>query len=75
VHVIRQLVEEDWDQWKPLWASYLDFYRATLSEETSLNTFERLTRGDGDMFALLAVSEQGEGAGVVHCVVHPTTWS
>ena len=75
MHVIRPLVEGDWDQWKPLWASYLDFYRATLSEETSLNTFERLTRGDGDMFALLAVSDQGEGAGVVHCVVHPTTWS
>jgi GNAT superfamily N-acetyltransferase len=54
---------------------YLDFYRATLSEETSLSTFDHLTAADDDMFALLAVSEQGEGAGLVHCVVHPTTWS
>ena len=75
MHVIRELGEGDWDRWKPLWAAYLDFYRATLSEETSLNTFERLTRGGGDMFALLAVSDQDEGVGMVHCVVHPTTWS
>jgi GNAT superfamily N-acetyltransferase len=54
---------------------YLDFYRATLAEETSLSTFDHLTAGAGDMFALLAVSEQGEGVGLVHCVVHPTTWS
>ena len=27
------------------------------------------------MFALLALSEQGEGIGLAHCVVHPSTWS
>jgi GNAT superfamily N-acetyltransferase len=27
------------------------------------------------MFALLAVSEGGEGIGLAHCILHPTTWS
>jgi hypothetical protein len=75
VHTIRALEEGDWENWKSLWAAYLDFYRAELSEETTLSTFDRLTRDSGDMFALLAVGEQGEGTGLLHCVVHPTTWS
>ena len=75
MHIIRALEQGDWEIWKSLWADYLDFYRATLSEETTLSTFDRLTRDSGDMFALLAVGEQGEGAGLLHCVVHPTTWS
>jgi GNAT superfamily N-acetyltransferase len=69
------LEEGDGNRWRPLWAAYLDFYRATVPEETTLRTFERLTQGAGDMFALLAVTEGGEGVGIVHCVVHPTTWS
>jgi len=39
VHTIRPLTEGDWAQWKLLWNAYLDFYRATLSEETTLSTF------------------------------------
>lgn len=27
------------------------------------------------MFGLLAVSEDGEGSGIAHCVLHPSTWS
>jgi GNAT superfamily N-acetyltransferase len=75
MHAIRQLQEDDWDLWHPLWAAYLDFYRASLSEGTTRSTFDRLTRGADDMFGLLAVSEDGEASGVSHCVVHPTTWS
>jgi GNAT superfamily N-acetyltransferase len=75
VHVIRQLEKDDWDHWQPLWGAYLEFYRATLSEGTTRSTFDRLTRGADDMFGLLAVDADGQGSGVAHCVVHPTTWS
>jgi GNAT superfamily N-acetyltransferase len=75
MHTIRGLKERDWDQWRPLWDGYLEFYRASLSEDTTRSTFDRLTRGDSDMFGLLALSEQGEGVGALHCVLHPTTWS
>jgi GNAT superfamily N-acetyltransferase len=75
VQIIQELSEEHWDQWQPLWKGYLEFYRAELAEETTRNTFARLVGGDHSMFALLALSEQGEGIGLAHCVVHPSTWS
>jgi GNAT superfamily N-acetyltransferase len=75
VHTIRGLEEGDRATWEPLWAGYLAFYRSQLSEATTSHTFARLTGGGTDMFGLLAVNERDEGAGLVHCVVHPTTWS
>jgi GNAT superfamily N-acetyltransferase len=70
VQTIQELSEE-----QPLWKGYLEFYRAELPEETTRNTFARLVGGDHSMFALLALSEQDEGIGLAHCVVHPSTWS
>jgi GNAT superfamily N-acetyltransferase len=75
VHTIHQLDETHWEQWQPLWKCYLEFYRAELPEETTRTTFARLVGSDETMFGLLAVSERGEGIGLTHCVVHPTTWS
>jgi GNAT superfamily N-acetyltransferase len=75
VPTIRRLAEGDWDQWQPLWAGYLTFYRAELSEETSRATFARLTGTSDDMFGLFAVAEGDVGTGLAHCIVHPTTWS
>jgi GNAT superfamily N-acetyltransferase len=75
VHTIRELEQGDRAKWEPLWAGYLAFYRAQLSEETTLSTFARLTADGSGMFGLLAVDERGEGAGLAHCVLHPTTWS
>jgi GNAT superfamily N-acetyltransferase len=75
VHTIRGLEDGDWAKWEPLWAGYLAFYRAQVSEETTRRTFSRLTGAGSDMFGLLAVNERDEGTGLAHCVVHPTTWS
>jgi GNAT superfamily N-acetyltransferase len=75
VHTIHDLDSGHWEQWQPLWNGYLAFYRAELSEETTRNTFARLTGDDQAMFGLLAFDEGGQGIGLSHCVVHPTTWS
>jgi GNAT superfamily N-acetyltransferase len=75
VRTIRRLEEGDWDHWHSLWAGYLSFYRAELSEETTRQTFDRLTRATDGMFGLFATSARGEGLGLAHCIVHPTTWS
>jgi GNAT superfamily N-acetyltransferase len=75
VRTIRRLEVDDWDQWQPLWTGYLKFYRAELSEETTRQTFERLTSATDGMFGLFATSDRDEGLGLAHCVVHPTTWS
>ena len=87
MHTIRALEVGDRQRWQPLWDGYLAFYRAELSEATTRSAFERLTSGAagagdaggsgdaGDMFGLLALSESGEGIGLAHCIVHPSTWS
>jgi GNAT superfamily N-acetyltransferase len=75
VHTIRKLEEGDWEQWQPLWAGYLAFYRSEVSEETTRATFERLAAATDGMFGLLATSERDEGIGLAQCIVHPTTWS
>jgi GNAT superfamily N-acetyltransferase len=75
VQEIRGLQPGDWDEWLPLWAGYLAFYRAELSEATTRATFERLSGGADDMFGLIGIGEDGAGAGLAHCIVHPTTWS
>jgi len=75
VHTIRRLQEGDWSNWEALWAGYLDFYRAEVSEETTRSTFARLSGDSPDMFGLIALNDQDEGIGMAHCVVHPTTWS
>jgi GNAT superfamily N-acetyltransferase len=75
MEAIRGLAAADWDRWWPLWQGYLAFYRAELSEATTRATFDRLTGGDDPMFGLIALAEDGAGAGLAHCIVHPTTWS
>ncbi len=75
MHTIHELDEGHWEQWRPLWTGYLEFYRAELPEETTRTTFARLVGSDETMFGLLAVSERGEGIGLTHCIMHPTTWS
>jgi GNAT superfamily N-acetyltransferase len=72
---IRDLHSDDWDGWRALWAGYLAFYRAELSDETTQATFERLCAGDDGMFGLLSVDDEGRAVGMANCVIHATTWS
>ncbi len=74
---LRALERRDYAQWLPLWHGYLDFYREELSEATTKSTFERLTGGDGQMFGFIALDgpQDEDGVGLVHCIIHPTTWS
>lgn len=70
---IRPLKKEDEAGWRPLWRGYLDFYKAQLDETTTAATFERLI-GDSRFFGFVA-ERAGALTGVVHCIVHPATWS
>ena len=73
---IQPLETTDWEQWRPLWQGYLDFYRAELAEATTEATFARLCdAGQDAMFGFLAINAAGAGQGLVHCVVHASTWS
>jgi len=75
VATIRELRNDDWDDWKALWTGYLGFYRAELKEETGRATFERMCEGSDGMFGLIALDVEGRGIGMADCVIHATTWS
>ena len=71
---IRELKESDKDRWLELWASYLDFYKSTLSNEQTEFTFKRLINHDQKMYGFVAENEN-EVIGFTHCLFRPSTWT
>ena len=71
---VRQLVADDRSVWDGLWRGYLDFYKTSLPAETTDLTWQRLTSEDPGMAGLVA-EEAGVVTGILHYVVHPTTWT
>ena len=72
--MIRPIAQEDWSRWRVLWDGYLHFYRQELPEATTLMTFERLCHNADGLFGFVATSGE-ELTGLVHALVHPSTWS
>jgi GNAT superfamily N-acetyltransferase len=72
---IRELRRGDHERWLELWAGYLSFYRADISEQITRTTFDRLCEATNGMFALVAVDAQGQLVGFAHSIVHPSTWA
>jgi len=71
---IRSLTAADRQAWAPLWAGYLEFYHANVSAEVSELTFARLLDSVEPMFCLVA-EEEGRLIGIVHYVLHRSTWT
>lgn len=71
--VVRPLGSADRAAWDILWQAYLTFYRQTLSPAVSDAVFARLT-GHGAHLGLLA-ERDGVAVGLVHYVMHETTWA
>jgi GNAT superfamily N-acetyltransferase len=72
---VRRLEDGDRERWLELWAGYLRFYRAEVSDEVTELTFQRLRDGSEGLLGLVATGEDGEPVGLAHLVFHPTTWS
>ena len=70
---IRPLTATDRQAWAPLWAGYLEFYHATVAADVSELTFARLLDSAEPMFCLVAEAD-GRVIGIVHCVLHRSTW-
>lgn len=71
---IRPLSLSDRAQWEPLWQGYLTFYKATLQPDVTDETWRRFHDDAEPMFARGAF--EGEKLlGIVHCVLHRTSWS
>jgi GNAT superfamily N-acetyltransferase len=71
--VVRPLGPADRAAWDPLWQGYLTFYRQALAPGVSDAVFARLT-GHGAHLGLLA-ERDGVAVGLVHYLVHETTWA
>ncbi|KPF66432.1 GNAT family acetyltransferase [Bosea sp. AAP35] len=71
---IRTLAVTDRAAWEPLWQGYLTFYKATLTPDITEATFARLTGGTEPMGGFVA-QRDGRLIGIVHWVVHRSTWN
>ncbi len=74
-HRIRPIVASDWKGWLPLWDGYVNFYREELEPEVTRSTFDRLCAGADEMFGFVAESSDGTLIGLVHALLHTSTWS
>ncbi|MEQ1619655.1 MAG: GNAT family N-acetyltransferase [Terricaulis sp.] len=73
--IIRHLRREDYEEWAPLWAGYLEFYESSLSSAVTDTTFARFLDPAEPMFALVAADLSGALSGFAHCVLHRGTWT
>jgi GNAT superfamily N-acetyltransferase len=73
--LIRPLERSDRAEWRRLWTAYLEFYKATVSEDVYAMTWMRLfDGGEFEPKGFLALVG-GKPAGLVHYLYHRSCWS
>jgi GNAT superfamily N-acetyltransferase len=74
--LVRDVKDEDYRAWKPLWDGYNAFYgrkdETALPDEITLTTWRRFLDPREPVFALVAESE-GQIAGLAHYLFHRST--
>jgi GNAT superfamily N-acetyltransferase len=71
---IRPLAKADYEEWRVLWVSYLDFYETSLKAEVIDETFSRFIDNDQIRQNALVAENKGDLAGLVHYIFHLDTW-
>jgi GNAT superfamily N-acetyltransferase len=71
---VRPIVRADRPAWEPLWQGYLAFYKTSVPEEVTATTFARFFDATEPMHALVA-ERDGEIVGIVHYILHRSTWT
>lgn len=72
---VRPLRDSDRADWERLWSRYLRFYRATLDDGVTEETFARLRDRSHSFAGLIAVDGEDRPIGFAHLVFHGSTWS
>jgi GNAT superfamily N-acetyltransferase len=70
--IIRPVVDSDFAQWLPLWTGYNTFYKRTLHEGITRQTWARFLDPNEPMHALVA-EQDGALLGLVHYLFHRAT--
>jgi GNAT superfamily N-acetyltransferase len=71
---IRPAEAKDELRWRELWAGYIKFYRASVPEEATANTWARILDPQSNIAALVAVKD-GVVIGICNYLFHDNTWS
>ena len=71
---IRPLAKADYEEWRVLWVSYLDFYDTSLKAEVIDETFNRFIDNDQIRQNALVAENKGDLVGLVHYIYHFDTW-
>lgn len=72
---ITELTQADRDDWLALWNGYLTFYEERLAPDVTDRTFHRLVTPGSGIHGAIARDADGNAVGIVHWLVHPSTWS
>jgi GNAT superfamily N-acetyltransferase len=74
--LVRPLQARDKPAWLALFKGYIEFYKATVSEDVIETLWQRLMRGgEGFHVALVAVDDADIPVGLAHVLFHRSTWS
>jgi GNAT superfamily N-acetyltransferase len=71
---IRTAETRDEDAWRRLWQAYLRFYRASVPEETTTLTWQRILDPE-DTIASLVAERDSKVIGICNYLFHASTWS
>jgi GNAT superfamily N-acetyltransferase len=73
---VRKLEPRDKQHWERLFRGYIEFYKATVADETMETTWQRLLSGqEGYHLALIAADDDDKPVGLAHVLFHRSTWS
>ena len=72
---IRPLAIADYDEWRALWISYLEFYETSLTAEVIDENFSRFIDSDQTRQNALVAESTDELVGLVHYIFHLDTWA
>ena len=73
---VRRLEERDKAAWLDLFRGYIEFYKATLTEDVIQDTWQRLMAAEADFHvAFVAVDATDQPIGLAHVLFHRSTWS
>jgi GNAT superfamily N-acetyltransferase len=72
--VIRDPIADDEADWRTLWADYCAFYEATIPEEVTAATWQRMLDVDSQLFGRVAASG-GKVVGFAISIRHEGSWT
>jgi GNAT superfamily N-acetyltransferase len=70
---IRKAESKDEARWRALWAGYVSFYRAAVSEAVTAETWRRIL-DPASLIHCLVAERGGEVIGICNYVFHDSTW-